>query len=506
MRHTKLVAGILAAGTAGIALAYLHRGQAQALPEGLIQVNGRIEGDLVTISSKYPGRITRLFAREGDTVTRGQLVVQVDDAQTRAQRDQAAADLRAAIAQEQGAGVGVTLTANTTSAQTLQAQGLVNQAQSAIAGATSDSMRACAAVTAAAAAARSATATIGAAQATVEAARADKQKSVAGLDSAQAQMETSAADLRAAQASVDAASAVYERTARDAQRYTALLAQNAVSRQTTDQAGAAAQEAKAQLEGARRQVDAAQAQVAARQAEVESAKQQIAAADAAIAQAKAQLKAAQEQTAASHAAVGQAVAEWRSAQQMVRQAEARKQQALGQLEQAQTAPQQVAVSRSSYSQAQARIRQAQAALNEIESTLQDLSITTPVSGVITTRYQDVGEVVLAGSPLLEVVDLDRLYLKVYVPENQIGKLRLGLPARIYTDAFPHKPFSATVGYIASQAEFTPKEVQTTTDRVKLVYAVKLYLDQNPDHRLTPGIPADAVIRWKEKSPWAEPQW
>src|SRR5579864_83 len=110
MRHTKLVAGILAAGTAGIALAYLHWGQAQALPEGLIQVNGRIESDQVTISSKYPGRIVGLFAREGDSVTRGQLVVQLDDAQTRAQRDQAAADLRAAIAREQGAGVGVTLT------------------------------------------------------------------------------------------------------------------------------------------------------------------------------------------------------------------------------------------------------------------------------------------------------------------------------------------------------------------------------------------------------------
>lgn len=112
----------------------------------------------------------------------------------------------------------------------------------------------------------------------------------------------------------------------------------------------------------------------------------------------------------------------------------------------------------------------------------------------------------AGAPLLELVDLDHLYLKVYVPEVQIGKLRLDLPARIYTDAFPDQPFEATVRYIASKAEFTPKEVQTPDERVKLIYPVKLYLTANPDHRLTPGLPADAVIRWREDVAWVKPRW
>jgi HlyD family secretion protein len=102
------------------------------------------------------------------------------------------------------------------------------------------------------------------------------------------------------------------------------------------------------------------------------------------------------------------------------------------------------------------------------------------------------------------VDLDRLYLKVYVAEAEIGKLRLGIPARIYTDAFPDTPFEAVVRYIASSAEFTPKEVQTQDERVKLVYAVKLYVTSNPGHRLTPGLPADAVIQWKEGATWAKP--
>ncbi len=116
--------------------------------------------------------------------------------------------------------------------------------------------------------------------------------------------------------------------------------------------------------------------------------------------------------------------------------------------------------------------QLEAVLNEAESVLADLTIHAPANGTITTRMVDLGEVVSAGTPLFEIVDLDRLYLKVYVPEIQIGKIRLDLPARIHTDAFPEQPFDATVRYIASKAEFTPKEVQTPDERVKLIYAVK----------------------------------
>ncbi|MDH4327365.1 MAG: efflux RND transporter periplasmic adaptor subunit, partial [Nitrospira sp.] len=149
--------------------------------------------------------------------------------------------------------------------------------------------------------------------------------------------------------------------------------------------------------------------------------------------------------------------------------------------------------------------QAYAGLEEAQSILTDLAIMAPAGGTITTRVVDIGEVVSTGAPLLELVDLDRLYLKVYVPEVQIGKVRLDLPAKVYTDAFPERPFDATVRYIASKAEFTPKEVQTPDERVKLIYPVKLYLNDNPDHRLTPGLPADAIIRWKDDVAWEKPR-
>ncbi len=85
-------------------------------------------------------------------------------------------------------------------------------------------------------------------------------------------------------------------------------------------------------------------------------------------------------------------------------------------------------------------------------------------------------------------------------------MKLGQKAKIHLDSMPDKPFDGTVKTIAARAEFTPKEVQTPDERVKLVYAVKIYLDENPGHAVTPGIPADAVIRWDDKAAWCEPRW
>ena len=165
-----------------------------------------------------------------------------------------------------------------------------------------------------------------------------------------------------------------------------------------------------------------------------------------------------------------------------------------------------AVAEEKQTAAMAQLRRAEEMLVEVSAMRDDLTLTAPSNGVVTNRLHEPGAVVSAGAPILTVVDLDALFLKVYVPENQIGKLRRGLPARIYTDAFPEQPFTATVRSIASRTEFTPKEVQTPDERVKLVYAVKLYLETNPEHRLTPGLPADAVIRWQQDAPWAPPRW
>lgn len=335
------------------------------MPDGLIQANGRIEGDHVTVSSKFPGRIRELLVREGATVTANQVLIRLDDSQTTARVRQA----------KHGA-------------EALEAQ--------------------------------------------VEAAHT--QLALLNLE---VPLSIEAADAQAARAKAlwDKAIAVEKEARSDAERFRLLADKDQASIQQRDQA--------------RMRWDVARNEVAAALSGLTQAKKQLA----------------------------QAELGWnriRAKEEEVVSLERQRDQAY-------------------------------AVLDEAESVLKDFTITAPTSGTVTTRMVDTGEMVAAGAPLLELVDLDRLYLKVYVPEVQIGKVRLDLPARVYTDAFPDRPFDATVRYIASKAEFTPKEVQTPDERVKLIYPVKLYLNENPDHRLTPGLPADAIIRWKDDVAWAKPR-
>jgi HlyD family secretion protein len=101
--------------------------------------------------------------------------------------------------------------------------------------------------------------------------------------------------------------------------------------------------------------------------------------------------------------------------------------------------------------------------------------------------------------VFQIVDMGRLYVKVYIPEPEIGKLRLGDRAEVFVDAFPHRSFVARVSKIHDQAEFTPKNVETAEERLKLVFGVELAL-VNPDGVLKPGMPADCVIHWIPPSP------
>lgn len=335
------------------------------LPEGLIQANGRIEGDHYIVAGKVPGRVAELLAREGDMVKKDQVLLRLDDTQLRAKVEQA----RQAV---------VALEMQTKAAQT-----------------------------------------------GISVLRKDVPLTVQSAEAALANARSQLATARANE----------EQAARDAARFRKLAESGTVDRHRYEQMELASQAARNQA-------------IAAQQGVTVAGKQ---------------------------------------------------------LDQARLGPERIRAKESDVAALAAQSDQAKAALAEAQSILDDLTIRAPAAGIVTTRMADVGEVAAAGAPLFDIVDLDRLYLKVYVPGIEIGKVRLNLPARIYTDAFPDQPFPATVRTIASRAEFTPKEVQTPDERVKLVYAVRLYLDHNPEHRLTPGMPADAVIRWREDAPWAKPR-
>jgi HlyD family secretion protein len=337
-----------------------------ALPEGLIQANGRIEGESHLVATKIAGRITKILALEGDSVRSGQILAQLDDNQIREKVNQAAFALEAATARVKA---------------TETAYGLMKK-QVPI---------------------------------EIERARAGRANSQAVLS------KTAAAETQ---------------YAKDAGRYRRLAEEGSVGRQKSEQMDLAFESMKRDHESAKSGM--VQAEKLLEEAHL----------------GQTQLKAREDEL--------KAVA--------------------------------------------AQADQARAALLEIESILADLTVRAPVDGVITTKIINPGEVVAPGSPLFSMVNLDQLFLKVYVPEKEIGKLKLNLNARIYIDAMPDTPFEGILTYIASKAEFTPKEVQTPDERVKLVYAVKISLSSNPEHRLTPGLPADAVIRWKDGIDWAKPVW
>ncbi|MBK8001167.1 MAG: efflux RND transporter periplasmic adaptor subunit [Verrucomicrobia bacterium] len=355
------VALLLVAGGL-IALRFVHRG----LPEGLIQANGRIEGDRVSVASKFPGRIARLLVREGDSVTNGQVLALLEDTQLQAKVSQAQAAVTALAAQ------------------------------------------------------------LKAAQTSLEVMKLDVPLGI----------EIADAGVAKARAVLAKATAGDQQAGRDAKRFRELLATGSVDNHRSEMSELAATAATSELEAGRTGLIHAEKQLA-----------------------------------------------------QFRLGEAR-----------------IQAQSDGVAALAAQLDQGRAVQAEAESVLHDLTLVAPISGIITTRVRDTGEVIAAGSPVFDLVNLDRLYLKVYVPESQIGKLRLDLPARIHIDALPDQSFPATARYIASRAEFTPKEVQTPDERVKLVYAVKLYLTENPNHRLAPGLPADAVIRWQEGIAWQNPKW
>ncbi|MBY0571955.1 MAG: HlyD family efflux transporter periplasmic adaptor subunit, partial [Burkholderiaceae bacterium] len=271
---------------------FYYLSSSRKLPEGLIAASGRIEGDRIVAAAKYPGRISKIFAREGDTVAAGTVVAQLEDTSFQAKAEQARQALNATDAQ------------------------------------------------------------LKAAQANLDIAQREVPMGVSVADAGVSQ----------AQAALAKASAVEQQARRDAQRHKELFERGVIERHRYEQADLAWQ--------------VAQSDVNASQEAVKRAQQGL-----------------------SQAGLGNDKVKAR--QQEVEALRAQRDRAA-------------------------------AAVAEADSVLGDLVIKSPASGIVLTRLREPGEVVLPGGAVVEMVNLDQLHLKVYVPESKIGQLRLGLPVRIYS--------------------------------------------------------------------------
>jgi HlyD family secretion protein len=152
----------------------------------------------------------------------------------------------------------------------------------------------------------------------------------------------------------------------------------------------------------------------------------------------------------------------------------------------------------------ASVSQSRAQLREAQVNRRDLIVRAPFSGTVATRAAEPGEVVNAGTPIITLVDLSKVYLRGFVPEGQIGKVRVGQPVRVFLDSNPKQPIDAFVSRIDPQATFTPENTYFRDDRVKQVVGVKLQLKGAVGYA-KPGMPADGEIL-VQGDHWPEGNW
>ncbi|MBM3759114.1 MAG: HlyD family efflux transporter periplasmic adaptor subunit [Acidobacteria bacterium] len=143
----------------------------------------------------------------------------------------------------------------------------------------------------------------------------------------------------------------------------------------------------------------------------------------------------------------------------------------------------------------ADVDRSKAGVSVIDSQLDDTAITSIVDGVVLVKSADPGEVLAAGTPVLTLGEIDKPWLRGYVPQSKLGRIQLGMPVAVRSDSYPGKTYQGKITFIASEAEFTPKQIQTNEERVKLVYRVKIEVE-NPNRELKLNMPVDAEIRLK----------
>ena len=139
------------------------------------------------------------------------------------------------------------------------------------------------------------------------------------------------------------------------------------------------------------------------------------------------------------------------------------------------------------------VAQARANVARAEAALANAVVTAPFDGIVSIVHREPGEAVTPGSPVVTLLVPDDRWVRIYVPEDQMGRLRLGLLAEIVSDTYPDRVYEGELVFVGNEAEFTPRNVQTAEERTKLVYPVKVRVSGDPSFELKPGIPVDVTL-------------
>jgi HlyD family secretion protein len=414
-------------------------------PEGTIAGNGVVEATEVDVSSKVAGRVISLRVHEGDTVERGQLIALLDSEELAGQVEQARGNLAAAEAAL------AELLAGTRKEDIRRAQAQYEAARR----------------------------TLVQAQARLDLVRAGPRKEEieqlrAAYEQARARLSlvregTRPEQIRQLRAALSQAEVTLADAQTELRRLEALESQGAVAGQQVDLARTRRDVAQAQVEAARQRL--AEAETGARPQEIREVEESV--------------KAAQQRLAEAEA--GARPEELREAEAAAANASSQMQAARAALDLALAGPRKETIA-----SARARVEQARGTLGTAQASWEQTRIWSPADARVILRNVEPGELVTPGLPIIRVAMLRRVWLRVYVPEPQVGLVKLGQRAEVTVDAYPGKRYPGRVTEIAQEPEFTPKNVQTKEERVKLVFGVKVEVE-NQRQELKPGMPADAVI-------------
>jgi HlyD family secretion protein len=421
---------LLAAGIAG-ALVYQRHQAAARSNSTAIRVSGNIEVTDAEVSFKIAGRVVERLVTEGEKVKAGQLVARLEDAELAQDVALRQAELRAAQAAL------AELEAGSRPEEIAQADAAALKAQKAL-----DELLA------------------GSRPEDVAAAEAAARKAEAALNDLLAGSRPQ--EIAVADATLERTKVEEARLKVDFGRQEALYKKGAVSAQDYDTAKSSFEVGVARRREAEEQLKLVQE--GPRKFQIQQARD-------ALAESKAKLdlvrKGPRTETIEQARA---AVAEANARAELVRKGPRRE----------------------TIDQAKARVDQTRATLAEAQTRLSYAKIESPLTGVVLSKNIEPGEYVAPGTPVVTVGDLVNVWLRAYINESDLGRVNLGQRARVTTDTYPGRIYEGRVSFISSQAEFTPKNVQTERERVKLVYRVKIDIP-NPKTELLPGMPADATI-------------
>lgn len=167
----------------------------------------------------------------------------------------------------------------------------------------------------------------------------------------------------------------------------------------------------------------------------------------------------------------------------------------------QTTKAQTEAAEAQLAEAEAAIDAAKAETQRLRADIEDSVLTAPRSGRVLYRVAEPGEVLSGGGKVLTIIDLDDMYMTLFLSSQEAGKVRIGADARLVFDALPQQPVLAQVSFVADKAQFTPKEVETATERQKLTFRIKAQVRNGNDPLLKPGMPGVAYIRVDDTAPW-----